>query len=86
MIVEIAGGVRRFEVLGFGDFEDKYIRSRNLTSDDYQRRWFDRIEIIFHDLDMKKTGIFDARRDQLKSLRKGLLDLEGHLASKRVSQ
>jgi hypothetical protein len=50
MIVEISGGVRRFEVLGFAAFEDKYYQSRSATSEQYERRWFDRIEILFHDL------------------------------------
>jgi hypothetical protein len=85
MIVELSGGVRRFEVLGFAAFEEKYHRSRNLTSDNYERRWFDRIEILFHDLDMKMSGIFDARRGQLKSLYKGLLELEAYLKSKRTN-
>ncbi len=84
MIVELSGGMRRFEVLGFAAFEEKYQQSRNLTSDNYERRWFDRIEMPFHDLDMKVSGIFDARRGQLKSLHKGLLELEAHLASKRA--
>lgn len=84
MIVEISGGVRRFEVLGFAAFEEKYHQSRSLTSDQYERRWFDRIEMLFHDLDMKVSGIFDARRDPLRALCKGLIALESYLSSKRA--
>jgi len=85
MIVEVSAGVRRFEVLGYAAFEEKYHQSRSQTSDNYERRWFDRIEMLFHDLDMKMSGIFDARRDQIKALRQGLLDLEEYLTSKRTN-
>jgi hypothetical protein len=83
MILEVAGGVRRFEVLGYGAFEDRYLRARSADHNDFDRRWFDRLERPFHDLDMRMVGIFDARRDQLKALHKGLLDLEDHLTTKR---
>ena len=85
MIVELSGGTRRYEVLGFAAFEEKVHQRRNLSSNNYERRWFDRIEMLFHDLDMKMSGIFDARRIQIKSLHEGLLELEAHLASKRAT-
>jgi hypothetical protein len=81
---QVAAGPRRFEVIGFGEFEDRYLRSKNMEEGQFDRRWFARLQTLFHDLDMSKTGIFDARREQIKRLNQGLLELEAHLAQKRA--
>jgi hypothetical protein len=83
MISEVPGGIRRFEVIGFGEFEDRYLIAHNADHQNSDRRWLDRLETLFHDLDMRMTGIFDARREQLRALHKGLVALEAHLQKKR---
>ena len=76
MISQVPTGVRGLSVIGFGDFEHRYLRSKNSGSEQFDQRWFDRLETLFHDLDMSKIGIFDARREQIKRLQQGLLALE----------
>ena len=61
MINEISDGSRRFEVLGFGDFE-KLLSSR----DDDVKRWMLRLRAIVDDLDISTTNNSDARLDMLK--------------------
>ena len=80
LILETTGGPRRFDVIGFGEFENQYIKAH--TSWSSEKRWFDRLEALFHDLDMTKTGIFDARRQQLRNLQEGCKNLEEYLVLK----
>jgi hypothetical protein len=82
MIVPATGGSRRFDVIGFGEFEDRYLRAHSNNEDaknSSDRRWFDRLESLFHDLDMAKDGMFDARRQQIKNLHQACIGLEGYL-------
>lgn len=82
MIVEARGGNRRFDVIGFGEFESRYLQARGESApvrDDRERRWFNRLEAIFLDLDMGKTGLFDARRQQVNNLYHGCISLENYL-------
>jgi hypothetical protein len=74
---------RRYDVIGFGEFEDRYTAARNGSSETiHARRWFDRVEEVFHDLDMTQAGMFDARREQLRKLYEECVNLEKFLASK----
>lgn len=82
MITETSGGLRRFSIMGFGEFEDRYLRAHRENGEEGERRWFTRLEALFHDLDMGKTGMFDARREQLKNLHEGCKNLETYLQSK----
>jgi hypothetical protein len=82
MIREISDGPRRFDVLGFGSFEDTYLEASEANFAAPRDRWFERIEALFHDLDMKKHGMFDARRKQLQALHAGLEELETVLRAK----
>ena len=84
MIVGVTGAPRRFEVIGFGEFEDRYLKSRASDGSQFDRRWLDRLEALFHNLDMQMTGIFDARRQQLRTLHEDLGALELHLREKRT--
>jgi hypothetical protein len=81
MIVEASHGPRRFEVRGFGSFEDAYLSSRS-GENMLQRRWFDRLEALFFNLDMSDGNIFDARRAQIKRLFEELKGLEAVLSRK----
>lgn len=80
MIVSGSGGSRRFDIIGFGEFEDRYIQSEGLQQTASASRWLKRLEAVFHDLDMTHTGIFDARREQVRNLRQACLDLEAQLS------
>jgi|SRR5882724_344475 len=82
MILQISGGPRRFDVIGFGEFEDRYLRTRRAGS--AERRWFDRLEKLFHDLDVTRTGMFDARRQQIRNLHEACKALEEYLAQRIV--
>lgn len=81
MVVETAHGPRRFDVRGFGSFEDAYL-SAQLGENQLQKRWFDRIEALFYGLDMRTEGVFDARREQIRKLYRGLKELEEVLRAK----
>jgi len=83
MLVEASGGPRRFDILGFGEFEARYLAAQRLA-DETERRWFDRLGALFHDLDMSKTGVFDARRQQVHNLREACIALETYLSENRV--
>lgn len=84
MISQVSNGPRRFEVTGFGDFENRYLQSKGKEAEQFDQRWFDRLETLFHDLDMSKVGMFDARREQINRLYRELLALEAHLEQKRA--
>lgn len=68
MLKEIDGGLRRFTVMGYGDFEAHYLKAYEGDKMTRARRWFNRLQAIVYDLDMELTGSFDARRDQLINL------------------
>lgn len=74
MIKDINGASRRFDVIGFREFichyDDLVLNSKN--SD---KQWIDCIEALFLDLDVSKTSIFDARREQLSEVLKAIDDL-----------
>jgi hypothetical protein len=80
MLRETPGAPRRFDVMGFREFEVLY--------NDFggaERRWIERLEALFHDLDMGSTGIFDARREQLKNLHRSCKALEEYLTNKATA-
>ena len=79
MLVEIEGGVRRFSIMGYGEFEDHYIRAYETQNALRRRRWFNRLEAIVYDINMEQSGIFDARRDQLKKLYESCSNLKNFL-------
>lgn len=88
MIVAAAGGSRRFDVVGFGEFEDRYLKAHSngvQSEGSPDRRWFDRLEALFHDLDMAKDGMFDARRQQIRNLHQACMALEKYLTQKPSS-
>ena len=77
------GTDRHFDVIGFGEFEDRYIAAKRSVGDEnLDRRWFDRVETLFHDLDITRTGMFDARRDQLRKLQHECKALDNFLEKK----
>ena len=83
MLRDSPDAARRFDVIGFREFEDRFLAAKSAagegTSD---RRWFGRVEAIFYDLDMTKTGMFDARREQLRRLQQECANLSGFLERK----
>jgi len=83
MLRESKDSRRRYDVMGFGEFEDRYTAARNASSEtSNDRRWFDRVEEVFHDLDMTRTGMFDARREQLRKLYEECVKLDEFLTAK----
>jgi len=83
MLRESKDSRRRYDVMGFGEFEDRYMAAQDGSSEtSNDRRWFDRVEAVFHDLDMTRTGMFDARRDQLHRLYEECIKLDEFLTAK----
>ncbi|MGC1586005.1 MAG: hypothetical protein WA791_09905, partial [Rhodomicrobium sp.] len=82
MITGVTAGPRRFDVIGYGVFETRYLDSQSIEPGVGDRRWFDRLESLFHDLDMSKTGLFDARRQQVENPRQACSELEKQLTEK----
>ena len=80
MIIETKSTPRRFDVIGFGEFEDRYLKIPKER--DIERRWFVRLETLFHDLNMAQTSMFDARQQQLKNLQNNCETLEHYLLEK----
>ncbi len=64
MLVSNTGGSRKFEVIGYGTFEQICE-----AADPFQKRWIDRLSEIFDDVDLKKIeDRFDARPRQLRTI------------------
>lgn len=63
MLTPVQGSIRRFDVLGYGDFEEQYI---NGTAE--QRKWFGRLAEVIDDLDVTLLQADDARKLQLQKL------------------
>lgn len=83
MIEEAKAGARHFIVIGFGAFEDLYVAAKAKDGQGTAARWFDRLEALFHDLDMEQSGAFDARREQVRKLHTCCRTLEDAL-NKRI--
>jgi hypothetical protein len=67
MLKEIDNASRRFDVIGFGEFEERFTSaSKNAAGTD--KTWFSRLEDLIRDVDINKSGIFDARREQIIGL------------------
>ena len=66
MIKPVQGSLRRFDLIGYGEFESRYRVSK--ATPDGERIWFERLESLFHELDMSKKGDYDARRAQMSNL------------------
>jgi hypothetical protein len=67
MLHGVEDAPRRFDVIGFREFERRYLASRQ-ESDHEDRLWFDRLEGPFPGLDLRHDDIFDARRGQILGL------------------
>lgn len=81
MIRDVSGSARRFDVIGFGQFESRYLTAYSGEASE-DRRWFERLERLFLDLDMGKTGVFDARREQVGRLKEACKQLVEELDGK----
>ena len=63
MTIEVADFSRRFDIIGFGDFEKQFF-----DENDSNRKWYKRINSLFEGLDVNIEDRFDARVKQLKNL------------------
>ncbi len=81
MLQEDKVGARHFSVIGFGQFEDIVIAAQKKKRP-AALRWFDRLERLIYDLDMTRSDIFDARREQLRELLACCETLEAGLAER----
>ena len=75
MLLEDKRGTRHFSVLGFGVFEELVLEARKETGS-HVARWIGRLERLIHDLDMTQIGMFDARREQLRTIYNCVIKLE----------
>lgn len=81
MLREEHGSVRRYGIIGYGEFEDRYlIAQQSVTTVD--SRWFSRLEAIVHDLRMERADFADARRNQLTKLHESVRQLKEALEKK----
>jgi hypothetical protein len=80
MTHDLANASRRFDVIGFGEFEERYLSANATGTVSSDKLWFSRIESLFYGLDMEQKGIFDARRDQIRKLSESSADLKRALA------
>ncbi len=81
MLREISNASRRFDVIGFGEFETRYTAAKAATAST-DKSWFDRLESLVFGLDMRVAGIFDARREQVRKLQQTANELKDILAKK----
>jgi hypothetical protein len=77
MLQGLTGASRRFDVIGFGDFESRYRAAA--AGDANDKLWFDRLIALFHGLDISVEGMFDARREQIKTLYRAVNELKTEL-------
>ena len=80
MLHEITNASRRFDVIGYGEFERRYMAAK-CTAGNSDKPWFDRLEGLVYGLDMKLGDIFDARREQIKKLSKAIDKLNDTLSN-----
>jgi hypothetical protein len=80
MLVDTTGARRRFDVIGYDTFETLFLTSDE--KDETGFRWIRRLDAVFAGLEPDKEDIFDARRDQLKSVLEASLHLERVLDEK----
>jgi len=66
MLTEPLGTNRRFDVIGFSEFEDLFIK--HLNKDEEDNRWLERIVRLFQDLQVSRDNKFDARVQQLRNI------------------
>ncbi len=70
MLISNTGGSRKFDVIGYGTFEQICE-----TADPFQKRWIDRLSEIFDDVNLKIEDRFDARPRQLRTILRATADL-----------
>lgn len=70
MLRPVLGESRKFEVIGYGDFERICEEG-----DSYQKRWIGRLFDIFDDVDFSIEDRFDARPRQLRTILSATADL-----------
>lgn len=67
MITPISGANRRFDVLGFGEFERRYLDS--LSNEKHgDRLWMCRLASVVLDIDLRHANAFDARQEQVRKI------------------
>jgi hypothetical protein len=64
MLTNITNSARRYDVIGFRDFEQRCIEN---SKED--QRWLDRLKGVFEKLNLEGPEILDARVGQLRALR-----------------
>ena len=57
---------RRFEVIGFSQFEDAYLKNEEEGQED--NRWLERVARLFLHLNLSRDEVFDARVHQLQNI------------------
>ncbi|MHC4268432.1 MAG: hypothetical protein ACYSTS_08200 [Planctomycetota bacterium] len=81
MIMEIDHSSRKFAVVGFKEFENFL-----LSGTDEQKRWIDRLNNIFINLDVSGADIYDARVQQLRNTMVAIAKLVKALAKVKTRQ
>lgn len=76
MIKEVASGSRKFDVVGYKEFEGIY-----LAGSEEDKKWISRVAAITDNMDASGGDIYDARVEQLNALSAALSKLMRALAS-----
>lgn len=66
VIQDVENASRRFDVIGYGEFEMRYMQAFEGGDDSPTRPWLNRLKAVFIGLDVSKKGMYDARRKQLR--------------------
>lgn len=77
MIREVSNAARRFDVLGYGEFEELYQDVGNR----HAQLWIGRLKSLFLSIDFTAADVFDARQEQLRNLQRECETLSEHLRS-----
>jgi hypothetical protein len=67
MIIPLTGANRRFDVLGFAEFEKRYLSAKS-NPKHHDFLWMNRLEGLTVDLDLSHSDPFDARQEQIKEV------------------
>lgn len=80
VLVPVSGAARRFDTMGYFSFEEIFLASQESN----EKRWIRRLDELFVGLEPHKEDVFDARRDQLRSVHYASRELQAVL-EKRVN-
>lgn len=80
VLIPLTNSTRRFEVMGYFQFESLFLSTD--VAHEMQQRWIRRLDAVFVGLEPDKKDVFDARRNQIKSVYEASQKLQKVLEAK----